>query len=673
MAGMAAPQQLILGTAGHIDHGKTALVRALTGTDTDRLPEEKERGITIDIGFARLDLGEWQLGIIDVPGHERFVRNMLAGAAGVDVALLVVAADDSVMPQTREHLAILKLLGLRHGVVAVTKCDLVEPDWLDMIDEDIRALTKGTFLEGAPIVHTSAPSSGSTTGLGELRAALESVCALVAPAESPRNFPRKSPRVASLRGGGKEGGVFRLPVDRSFTVQGLGTVVTGTVWSGQLRAGEDVEWLPGGRRVRARSLQSHGREADAVSRGQRAALNLIGVHHREIQRGHELATPGYLRPTRCVTVELQVLPDCPRPVRHRSRLRLHLGTREVIATVALLEGTAVEPGASAFAQLFCAEPVVATAMQPFVLRSESPVQTIGGGRVLQPVARRISRRAANKRDLMQRLTRHASADDHARAAAAILAFGPRPWTSLELCAAADLAQDRVNEVVARLRGDQTLAELPAGPNRTLLVHADTLNELEGRVLQVLDRLHAAAPLQPAIPRPQVLGRLERAAEPAVLDAVINGLIQHGRLQGNDQAIARAAHQPMLTREEQQWRQHIVDAFARAGLTPPALNDLRRQTGASSPQLRQVLDLCVAQGVLAHLGGEWYLSAQAEAAMRQKVTAALQDGSAMTVSQIRDLLGITRKYAVPFCEYLDRIACTRRKGDVRVLAVDEGDG
>ncbi|HEY8505996.1 MAG TPA: selenocysteine-specific translation elongation factor, partial [Gemmataceae bacterium] len=323
------PRDLVLGTAGHIDHGKTALVRALTGIDCDRLPEEKERGITIDIGFAHLDAGGFHLGIVDVPGHERFVKNMLAGATGIDLALLVVDANESVMPQTREHLEILCLLGLRQGVIALTKCDLADEATREVAELEVRELVKGTFLEDAPLIRTSAQTG---EGVEELKAAIAAACAKVA--------------------GRREDEPFRLAIDRAFVVQGHGTVVTGTVWSGRLRAGEEVEWLPSGQRVRVRALHHHNEPREEVHRGQRAAVNLAGVPHEQVRRGQEIATPGYLVPSRVLTVRVQASPEQRRPLKHRLPVRLHLGTAEVMATAALLDCDAVEPGGWALAQLF---------------------------------------------------------------------------------------------------------------------------------------------------------------------------------------------------------------------------------------------------------------------------------------------------------------------------------
>src|SRR6516225_4294707 len=337
-------RDLILGTAGHIDHGKTSLVKALTGIDCDRLPEEKERGITIDIGFATLDLGDYRLGIVDVPGHERFIKNMLAGATGVDLAVLVVAADDSVMPQTREHLEILRLLGLRHGIIAVTKCDLVDETTREVVEMEVRELVQGTFLEHAPLVRTSAH-----TGLGipELKAALAEVC---------RRVEDRT---------GEEW--FRMSIDRSFIVQGHGTVVTGSVTSGRLRVGDEVEWQPRGERVRVRSLQNHDQPVEEVHRGMRAAVNLAGVRHEDVVRGQELATPGYLNPSRVVTVRLHCLADVKRPIKHRAPVRFHLGTSEIMGTVSLLDCDTVEPGGWGLAQLFLEEPATATWGQPSVV------------------------------------------------------------------------------------------------------------------------------------------------------------------------------------------------------------------------------------------------------------------------------------------------------------------
>ncbi len=632
------PRTLILGTAGHIDHGKTALVHALTGIDTDRLPQEKERGITIDIGFAHLELENAYLGIVDVPGHERFIRNMLAGAAGIDLALLVVAADDSVMPQTREHLAILELLGVPRGVIALTKCDLVEPDWLGIVEEDVRDLVRGTLLADAAIVRTSATTGA---GIDDLKEALAAACGQAAEAET--DVP------------------FRLAVDRSFVQRGVGTVVTGTVYSGAIAKGDTVDWLPAGRLVRVRGLQSHGRVVERVSRGQRAAVNLSDVHHTEIVRGHEIAAPGYLVPSRVLTVRLRVLPESPWPVRHRARLRLHAGTQEVMVRVGLLAGTTIEPGAVADAQLFADGPAVTVAGQPFVVRAESPLVTLGGGHVLQPVARRIGRRDATAREHVARL---GDRDPLARVAAALRLNRAGAFTELEAMRLTGLGREAVARALSELAADGTMVTLEAG--RTIRLHRDELAAIESRVLAVLGRLHEAAPLEPVVSRSRVAAAFARRDEPALIDAVIDRLVAAGRVRGDDRGIARADFAPRLSESQTRLRAGVVESFRAAGFSPPDLAGLSAETGADEGELRAILDLVTHAGELVHLGGGLYVHAETERELRRRLVGGLGAEGGMTMSAIRDILGTSRKYALPMCEYLDRIGLTKRVDDRRVL-------
>ena len=369
---MIPTRQVVVGTAGHIDHGKTALVRALTGVDTDRLPAEKERGITIDLGFAGFDLGGIGFSLVDVPGHERFIRNMLAGATGLDLALLVIAADDSIMPQTREHLEILQHLGLSKGLVAISKCDAVEEAWIDLVNDEARKLTLGTFLEDCPIVRTSAVAG---LGIDHLQHTL---------VELARTLPKRH-----------DPGLFRLSIDRSFSVHGHGTVVTGTVASGTARVGDELELLPACKRVRVRGLKTHDLPVDSAGVSTRLALNLAGIKHDEVRRGDVLAEPGFLKPSRCFSIELRVSESAPRPIKHARRYRLHLGTAEVSCTLALRKGVEAAAGEAVLAQLFLAESVAAVHGQPFVLREESPSATIGGGVVLEPLGRRLKRNDAS--------------------------------------------------------------------------------------------------------------------------------------------------------------------------------------------------------------------------------------------------------------------------------------
>ncbi|MHC4948076.1 MAG: selenocysteine-specific translation elongation factor [Planctomycetota bacterium] len=631
---------LILGTAGHIDHGKTALVRALTGIDTDRLEQEKQRGISIDIGFAHLELDDVRLGIVDVPGHERFIRNMLAGAAGIDLALLVVAADDSVMPQTREHLAILELLRIEHGVIALTKADLAEPDWLDLVEADVRELTAGTFLAGAPIVRTSATDG---RGLDDLRAALAAAAARVATPD--------------------DAGLFRMWIDRSFALPGLGTVVTGSVAAGAIGTGDEVAWLPGDRRLRVRGIQCHGVASDTARRGQRAALDLTGVHHAEIRRGHVVAAPGAVAASRRLTAHVRVLPDSPWPLRHRARVRLHLGTQEVVAEVRLLRGTVLGPGEHGAAQLLPAEPVAAVARQPFVVRSESPVRTIGGGMILQPAARHLARREP---DAIARLAALADDDPGPRCAAAVSFLGTAPWTIADLCRDADVGPAVAERVLADLEADGRVERVPLRNGRIRRLHRDVAAWARRRVLDGVARLHAEHPLATAVPRDRLASRLDYV-DRDVLGGLVDGLVDTGGLVGDEQAVALPDFRPALTDAQRRLREQVLGAYRDAGFNPPDAAEVARVVGTSGSKLAPILQLCVQQRELTHLADGLYLHRDWEEALRRRIADALHGGRGMTVSEIRDTLGTTRKYAVPLCEYLDRIGVTRRREDLRILA------
>jgi selenocysteine-specific elongation factor len=448
---------------------------------------------------------------------------------------------------------------------------------------------------------------------------------------------------------------FRLAVDRAFVVQGRGTVVTGTVWSGRLRTGDEVEWLPLQKKVRVRGLQSHGCDVEEVVQGQRAAVNLLGVHHTEITRGHELATCGYLKPSKLMTAHVTMLGTSPWPLKHRACVRVHLGTQECIATVALLERNALGSGESGFAQITCDEPAVATAGQSFVIRAVSPVMTIGGGHVLQPVARRLPRRDD---DVIARLKHLRSDDPRERAAAAVYFYDLDEWTDL------DLARD------AEVSGDTTLSatvQLPAGAQHVIRLHRDVLRHHEASILRVLEELHAHSPLEKSVPRSRLMQALNRRGQPHVIGALLDRLIRTGAVVGDEHTVALPKFNPKLTAAQAQLKQRLLDAFASAGLSPPDVSSVARDARASESDLRPVVDLCVAEGQLVHVGSGMFLHRDAEAVLKARVRQIFEGQMGMTLSRIREGLGTTRKYAVPFCEYLDRIGLTKRVGDERVLA------
>jgi selenocysteine-specific elongation factor len=659
------PRDLILGTAGHIDHGKTSLVKALTGIDCDRLPEEKARGITIDIGFATLDLGEYRLGIVDVPGHERFIKNMLAGATGVDLAVLVIAADDSIMPQTREHLEILKLLGLRHGVIALTKCDLVDATTLEVVELEIRELVQGSFLENAPIIRTSAH-----TGLGieELKQAIADACENVSGVRSQESRVRGQESIdpASLTPDScllTPDSWFRMPIDRSFVLQGHGTIVTGSVLAGSVRVGAEVEWLPSGQTVRVRSLQNHDRPVEEVHRGMRAAINLAGVDHKDVLRGQEIATPGYLKPARVVTVRLHCLREMKRPIKHRAPVRFHVGTSEIMGAVSLLDCDTIEPGGWGIAQLFLEEPATTTWGQPFVIRGASATLTIGGGQVLQCVAKKIRRRHL---EILERIEKLWTGDPKQRALDVAWFGSYAGFTQADLVRGANLAPDQALQVIQQLRDEKHLVTVTLQAGRQVILHADVINELDERILGVLGAMHEEFPLMTSHDRQKVQAQLDYVGDDALVHAEVDRLIRMKKLTGDLRRIARADFKPKLSANLRKLKDKVVAAFLEAGFQPPEPASFAGQAGGNAASLNDLFDVCVAEGFLVHVDAGVYLHSDIEADMRKRVTQRLSTGPGATVAELRDLLGTTRKYAIPFCEYLDRIGVTRRDGDLRVL-------
>lgn len=633
---------LILGTAGHIDHGKTSLVKALTGVDTDRLPEEKQRGITIDLGFAELVLGETRLGIVDVPGHERFVRNMLAGATGVDLALLVVAADDSVKPQTREHLEILRLLGLEHGVVALTKCDLPEPDWLELVEAEVRDLLRGTFLESAAMVRTSVTTG---QGIDELKAALAAAAGQAAAAARMRRVE----------------GPFRLAIDRAFTMAGHGAVVTGSVSSGRVRIGDELVLEPGAIAVRVRGLQNHDRPAEEAHRGQRAAINLAGVHHDQIVRGQELATPGYLVPSRSLAVRLDLLTSAERPMKNRGRVRCHIGTAELMASVTLLDRDRLAPGETAPAQLFLNAPAVTVWGQPLVVRSESPVVTIGGAVVLVPEAPKLARQSAAA---LERLTQLGSPNELPRAAAALSFVGLADWHDRDLARASGV--DDPAATIASLTRSGELLELRVSPQRVLRVERRALDDVFRRIEAILEKEHEQYPLRTMLDRSRLVNRLAWLGAAGLVDAVLAAMGRAGRLRASEHGVALPGRGPKLSNNEHKLLAQIVETYRQAGYQPPSVDEVRAQAAKNQQSVRQLIALAIAEGSLVEIGGGIYLHAEAERDLRTRLAERLADGQGITVSQVRELIGTSRKYAVPICEYLDRTGFTRREGDLRFL-------
>jgi len=632
---------LILGTAGHIDHGKTALIRALTGVDCDRLPEEKRRGITIDIGFAELDLDGFRLGIVDVPGHERFVRNMLAGATGMDLAMLIIAADESIKPQTREHLEILKLLDLPAGVVVLTKCDLVDSDWIDMVEAEVREFVEGTVLADAPILRVSAITG---QGIAALKSALVDAA-----------------RIAARRREHTSHGPFRMAIDRVFTIAGHGTVVTGSVTSGICRLGDALLVEPGEVPVRVRGLQNHDRTVDAVQRGQRAAINLVGIHHEDVRRGHELSTPGHLVPARVLTVKLSLAKSTPQPLKGRSRVRIHLGTAEILASVVLLDRDRLEPGQTAYVQLLLQEPAVSTWNQPLVVRSESPLRTLGGGRVLDPNARRLRRPDAEQLEQVALLE---SADPLERASAALFLADVGDWQPADLSRTAGV--DDPQAAFVELRRQGKLWPVVLSPTRQVYLHTLVRERLARRVEAALAHLHSQNPLKLTIDRAAVAHGFAYLGDTPLFDAILEFLRATDRVRVTPRGIGLAGHGPKLSQNEQKSLVQLVEQYLAAGVEPPTVKEVQQQLQRNQSSVPSLIALAAADGQLVEIGAGLYLHADVERSVRARLRGPLAEGG-LTVGQIRELLGTSRKFAVPICEYLDRIGFTRRAGDMRQLA------
>jgi len=627
---------LVLGTAGHIDHGKSALVKALTGTDPDRLPEEKERGVTIELGFARLDLPSGRsMGVVDVPGHERFVRQMVAGATGIDVVLLVVAADDGVMPQTREHLAIIDLLGIPKGVVAITKADLVDDDWIALVVDDVARLIEGTSIEGAPIVPVSARTG---RGLDELRGALDAVAG------------EAEARQSSLP--------MRLPVDRVFTIAGAGTVVTGTMWSGAVRRDDPVEVLPSGREGRIRGVQVHSHGVDEAGAGQRVALNVAGLDRDEIARGDIIAAPGTLTVTDRFDGRFTYLAGNDRAFETGTRVHVHHGTREVLGRVLLMDDlTELQPGQTAFAQVRLEEPLAPRYDDRFVVRSYSPVYTIGGGVVLDALPPRRTTLRESERGLLEALLRH----DLSTAALDLLASRGVPMTSAEVAAALGVPRSGVADELNRAK----LERLKAGAD-TYFVTGEGLERLVGGIEAALLRFHEASPLATGMAGGALRDAVDRRVPAKVFDAVLQLAVERGVARASGGSVSHPKAAAAAHAEEEAALARLVPVLEEQGLATGTVAELAAKAGVDAGVARKALGKLVTAGSVVRLGPELHFAASAVDEARRRIEEYLVEHGTMLAKDARDVTGSSRKYIVPLLEYFDAKGVTKRDGDVRTL-------
>ena len=640
---MNTSRSIIVGTAGHIDHGKTALVRSLTGVDADRLPEEKRRGITIDIGFADLDLGDVRVGFIDVPGHERFVKNMLAGAHGIDLVLLVIAADESVMPQTREHFDICRLLDVRAGLIVLTKKDLVDEEMLKIVASEAEDLVSGSFLEGAPIVSVS---SRTGEGLEELKDHLRQISL------------RIPSRANNL--------ITRLPVDRAFSMSGFGAVVTGTLTSGEISEEDELELLPNNIQVRVRGLQVHGTKVKRALAGQRTAVNLVGVDRASIERGMVLAPVGRLHPTQIVDAQVQLLSDAPRALRSRQRVRVHAGAAEILGRAKVLDLTGeIGPGASGFAQLRLEAPIVAVFGDRFIIRSYSPQRTIGGGVIIDAFASK--HRARDLTVTSARLANLLTAD-HARQAELFTeAAGEAGLKTSELIARTGWHDEVAKEAI------ETAQEL----GRIVVVGKELFKpslfeDLKQRVMTDVAAHHAAEPLSRGLSKEILRGRHFSRATPDLFQAIVSDLEKEGALAVEKDIVRQQKHTRELAGADAQLRDRLNEIYREAKLAPPSLNEAFMQAGVSAAnraRARQLLQILIDMGNIVSVEGEMFFHQGALNDLIAKLRAYAdnkKENRSIDVATFKELAGISRKYAIPLLEYLDRRNVTRREGDRRII-------
>lgn len=644
-------KHIIVGTAGHIDHGKTALVKALTGIDADRLKEEKQRGITIDIGFADLVVGDLQFGFVDVPGHERFVKNMLAGAHGLDLVMLVVAADESIMPQTREHFDICRLLHVKSGLIALNKSDLVDEELLELAKAEVEDFVSGSFLEGAPIISVSSRTGAGIPELKETLAALAS---------------RVEPKATAA--------VPRLPIDRAFSIKGFGTVVTGTLIAGELSAGDEIEVLPSGVKTRVRNVQVHGHDTGRASAGQRTAINLQGVNVEKVDRGSVLASAGRLRASSMIDARLELLPSASRPLKQRARVRLHHGTAEVMARVVILrdpgssqlerpssDADSIQPGGSGIVQLRLEEAIVALPADRFIVRSYSPQVTIGGGVVIDPLPEKHRIRDASARAQLERLE---SADLLEQLAGFIDISGAHGMNDGEMAARTGATDEQIAGATRELIASRRVVEITSAP--LALISSASYRTLADQVIALLSEHHRREPLSLGLSREEVRDRLFGQVRPEVFRAVIAQLAEEGKVAAEREALRLADHKPALTETDSAAKQALEAAFKSAGLQAGSLEETAAAAGIRVELARKLYTLLAAERRIVRIG-DFVFHVESIEDLKSRVRAKKAINPKMDVALFKEMTGgLSRKHAIPLLEFLDRERITRRVGNEREI-------
>ena len=622
----------IIGTAGHVDHGKTVLINTLTGVNTDRLKEEKARGISIDLGFAPFKLPDGSVaGVIDVPGHERFIHNMLAGIGGIDLVLLVVDVNEGVMPQTREHLQILELLKIPRGILVLTKCDLAEEDWIDIVEEEVRETLAGTFMADAPCCRVS---STQGTGIPELKAQIQEILQKLPPRD--------------------EDGPARLPIDRHFTVSGFGTIITGTLLSGRIKVGDTVEVLPPGEAVRVREIQVHGQKAEVAHAGQRVALNLAGLERANLERGAIVGTAGFYGLAERIDARLTLLPEAPRAVKFRDPIHLHLGTAKVTARVVLLDRDELEPGESALVQFHLDSPLVAHRQDRFIVRSYSPMTTIGGGQIIDPAPKK---HRCFRPEVMQALEDLESGES-SFLVQKLAELGCAKARELEQ--ASGLGRDRVTSHL-----DSLLASGQVRRFGDQWVTGETARSWERLLGEVIDAFHRDNALLPGIPHATLKAALPAKAAPKTFEQILEEQIQAGHLEQHKEWIARPGFEPSPTTEQKRWLEKLEGVYRETGFQAKGRVDMLAMAGTPDDQAERLFTYLFAVGSLVRLNDDSYLHSATYAKALASLKKHFTGKETLTLAEFRDLVGSARKQTQALLEHFDGLKYTMRKGDERV--------
>lgn len=630
-------KQVILGTAGHIDHGKTSLIKALSGIDTDRLKEEKERGITIELGFAHLELpGGQLLGIVDVPGHEKFVKNMVAGATGIDLVALIIAADEGVMPQTREHLEICQLLNIEHGLVVLTKIDMVDPDWLELVKEDVTEYLSKTFLAGAPMVEVS---SVTGKGIDELVKVLDSLV---------KDVPERD-----------VGYFFRLPVDRVFIMRGFGTVITGTTVSGKINTGDEITIYPQGLSTRIRGIQVHNREVEQVRAGLRTAINLQGVEKAQIQRGNVLAAKDTLRSTYMVDVSVELLRSAPRKLKNRAKVRFHTGTSEIIATVVLLDRDELNPGDSCFAQIRLDQPTAVLPHDRFVLRSYSPVRAIGGGEIITALPKK--RKRFSKETLTE--LKLLSTGDLNQVTEQLIRVGRfQGLEQRDLPFLTNASKKKLDEIVKGLLAQKVVMQFDK--EKGTLLHKDFLIKAREEIMTILTSYHRDFPLKAGLSKEELRSRSSGSSNQKLFNYIVGQLINEGALVQEKEALRLKEHKVTLAQDQEEVRHQIEKIYEKGRLQPPYFRQIKDRFSGNTA--KDVLEVMVKDGILVKVKEDLYFHKKAIEDLKKELVAFLKKNGVINTPQFKDMTGASRKYTIPLIEHFDKSQLTVRVGDNRVL-------